>query len=208
VSDAPELISEVEEGVAELAERERRALAEVPIPVHAEARAKVVSARANLGGELDELVAATRSALDIPAKVRRNPVRTAALAGGGLFMVLGGPRRVARGVAGRVRRRPAPQPLLPDEVVRVIESLGVSDQQARGALERGFADYLQGKPKTVRRGPAQSFWRFVDNISFFVAPAMGKQIADRLFAADPGRRARSRDAGSQAPGDADPAAPK
>ena len=53
------------------------------------AREEVLAARAALSSEVDELGSAARSAVDIPAKVRRNPAQTAGLAAGAAFFALG-----------------------------------------------------------------------------------------------------------------------
>jgi hypothetical protein len=53
-----------------------------PTPEVAEALTQLEMARAEVEASLDQLSSATQSALDIPAKVRRNPVKTAALVGG------------------------------------------------------------------------------------------------------------------------------
>ncbi len=80
-----------------------------PTPEVVDAMSEVEAARAGLADSLDDLVAAAQSALDIPAKVRRNPVRTAALVGGTGFVLVGGPRRVVRMVGRRIRpQRPDP----------------------------------------------------------------------------------------------------
>ena len=60
------------------------------------ALARVVAARADLAEEVDRLEAAGRAAVDIPAKIKRSPAKAAAIAGGGAFLVLGGPKRVFR----------------------------------------------------------------------------------------------------------------
>ena len=80
------------------------------------ARDRVLEARAALSGELDGLTDATRSALDIPAKVRRDPIKAAALAGGAGFLLLGGPRKVLRAAGKRLipHRRDPYDGLLPD----------------------------------------------------------------------------------------------
>ena len=88
-----------------------------PTPEVLDAMAEVEAARAGLAGSLDDLTSATQSALDVPAKIRRNPVKTAALVGGTGFLVVGGPRRVVRFVARRVLPQPRPDPnagILPD----------------------------------------------------------------------------------------------
>jgi hypothetical protein len=131
------------------------------------ARLAVLQARQDLLGEVDRLEASARAAVDIKAKVRRSPGRAAAVAGGTAFLVLGGPKRLFRGVR-RVVRGPAaayPSKMLPDEVDRVVRSLGDDGDAVRGVLEREFAAFVTEKKRADRR-----FWR---NALFFgvVAPA-------------------------------------
>ena len=57
------------------------------------ARAEVVASREAFSAELVRLEAAGRAAVDIKAKVRRNPAQAAGLAAGAGFLALGGPRR-------------------------------------------------------------------------------------------------------------------
>ena len=67
----------------------------------AEARQRVADARRGASSELDTLGSSTRAALDFPAKVRRHPVETVGVLGGLAFLVLGGPRRVAKSTERR-----------------------------------------------------------------------------------------------------------
>jgi hypothetical protein len=156
-----------------------------------EAERQVIAAREALGGELDELSAAARSAVDIPAKVRKNPVQTAALAGGAGFLVLGGPKRVLRAVMGRIRpkRRGRYHGLLPDEIERALKhSAGPRSPEIEAALEEDFADYLKKKGKLdPPPSAAQSFLKTYDSVVGPLASRGAKQLAARLFAADPDR---------------------
>jgi hypothetical protein len=96
---------------------------------------------------------ATREAVDIPAKIRRAPAKSAALAGGAAFVVLGGPRRIARRLRKAVRGEPAPMPssMLPKDIDKAIRSLGRDGDAVRGALERSFAGYLAKNGKFTDR---------------------------------------------------------
>ena len=67
------------------------------------ARAEVVAAREAFSAELVRLEAAGRAAVDIKAKVKRNPAKAAGLAAGAGFLAIGGPLKVVRGV-GRDRK--------------------------------------------------------------------------------------------------------
>jgi hypothetical protein len=109
------------------------------------ARDRVLAARAALGDELEALEASARAAVDVPSKIRRNPVRTAAVAGGVGFLALRGPQRLFRAGKRAVFGAPEPLPdsLLPDEVEKAIRGLGDDGAKVRGALERDFAAYAK-----------------------------------------------------------------
>ena len=135
-------------------------------PEVARARKQVLAARSTLEEDLDGLSEATRSALDIPAKVRRNPVKSVALAGGAGFLLLGGPRRVIRAATSRIfpARRDPYDGLLPDEVERILRRSGAYDEPGvREALEADFADYLRRKGRQAPPPNATtSLWRTYD----------------------------------------------
>jgi hypothetical protein len=109
------------------------------------ARDRVLAARAALGEELESLEASARAAVDIPAKVRREPVKAAAIVGGAGFLLLGGPRRLfrraKRAVTGPLEQ--FPESMLPDQVEKTLRQLGDDGAAVRGALERDFAAYAK-----------------------------------------------------------------
>jgi hypothetical protein len=109
------------------------------------ARDRVLAARAALGGELETLEASTRAAVDVPAKIRREPLKAAAIAGGAGFLVLGGPRRLFRRARRAVTGAPEPFPesMLPEQVEKTLRQLGDDGAAVRGALERDFAAYAK-----------------------------------------------------------------
>jgi hypothetical protein len=109
------------------------------------ARDRVLAARAALGEELEVLEASARAAVDVPAKIRRNPVPFAAAAGGITFVAVGGPRRVYRAARNRIFGAPEPLPesMLPDQVEKALRELGDDGRKVRGALERDFAAYAK-----------------------------------------------------------------
>jgi hypothetical protein len=116
------------------------------------ARAAVRASLADFDAELDRLEAAARSAVDVKAKVKRNPGRTAGVAAGVGFVALGGPGRVIRGARRAVFGKPDPLPkaMLPDEIEKALKSLGPDGAKVRGALERDFASYV-AKTEAKRR---------------------------------------------------------
>ncbi len=113
----------------------------------------LIAARAALGDELVRLEASARAAVDVRAKVKRNPGKTAAVVGGTAFVVAGGPRKLFRSVKRRVVGAPDPLPpsLLPEEVEKAVRALGDDGAKVRGALEREFADFVAGGVRTENR---------------------------------------------------------
>jgi len=164
-----------------------------PTPEVRAAMAELVIARARLTGSLDDLGDATRSALDVPAKIRRNPVKTAALVGGTGFLLAGGPRRVVRFVGKRVglgRRPDKHEGLLPPEIEQVLKDAGVAkDPEVRRALDQDFAEYLRRKGKVVADEPnaARSFWRTFDKVASPLGTAGARLMIQRLMEAEQDR---------------------
>jgi len=113
----------------------------------------VVAARADLGDEVERLEAAGRSAVDIPAKVRKNPAKAAGVAAGGAFLAIGGPKRVFRRVKRTVtgKETDMPSELLPKEVEAALRKIGTDGKAVRGTLERDFAKYLDVRAKERRQ---------------------------------------------------------
>ena len=146
------------------------------------ARDRVLAARAALGDELETLEASARAAADVPAKIRRSPGKTAAIAGGTAFVVLGGPRRVFR--AGRRAVTGAPEPLpeamLPKEVEKTLRYLGDDGAKVRGALERDFATYA----KQAQRDRASVRTLLLLTVARPLLSAATKSAAGWLFRTD------------------------
>jgi hypothetical protein len=159
-------------------------------PVSAEvvrARLALIEARAQLGRELDGLTSATQSALDIPAKIRRDPIKTAALAGGAGFLLLGGPRRLIRAAGSRLlpqRKRDVYDGLLPEEIERILRDSGAAQQPGvRDAVAADFAEYLRTKGRFKPTPNARSsFWRTYDTLVGPMGTVGARILTERLFA--------------------------
>ncbi len=159
-----------------------------------QAHQEVVAARRQLGHELDELRVATRSAVDIPAKIKRNPVQTVGLIGGAGFLAVGGPKRVLQAVGRRVRptKKDRFKGILPKDVEKLVDRTASNAEEVRQRLEQDFYDWMSKKrPQQAPANARQSFWKTYDS---FLGPlgALGtKALAERLFAADAKRTTAS-----------------
>src|SRR5215510_2252684 len=111
------------------------------------ARAEVLAARAGLDEELLKLEAAGRAAVDIPARLRREPAKVLGAAGGAAFLLLGGPKRALQGARRAIfgKAPDVPTSMLPPEVEKTLKKLGPDGEKVRGTLEREFAAYLDEK---------------------------------------------------------------
>jgi hypothetical protein len=148
------------------------------------ARAEVVARRQILLDEVIGLEAAGRSAIDIPAKIRRAPAKTAALAAGAAFMVLGGPKRSFRAVRRAVLGPKAnlPKSMLPGQVDKVLRALGDDGDRVRGVLEREFVDYLdKSKPVRESRNLRGTVAELGGNLLRPATSEAGKRLAKELF---------------------------
>jgi hypothetical protein len=157
-----------------------------------ERRRQVIAAREELGDGLDDLTLAFRSAIDIPAKIRKNPLQAAALAGGAGFLAVGEPKKVIRAAMHRIRpstRRPH-EGLLPKDIDKVVRrKAGPRAEEIETALENDFADYLKRKGKITETEPnaQKSLWKTYDTIVGPLGALVAKQLVDRLAAADANR---------------------
>ena len=152
------------------------------------ARAQVLAARADLGGELERLEASARAAVDVPAKVRRNPAKTAGVAAGAGFLLVGGPqklfRRAKRVVLGPTE--PLPKSMLPKEIDRVLRDLGSDGDKVRGTIEREFAVYLeQTAPQRKGRDLGAVTAIMLSALARPLIQRFGKQLIDQIFATEP-----------------------
>ncbi|HEX7490499.1 MAG TPA: hypothetical protein VF337_02215 [Candidatus Limnocylindrales bacterium] len=148
------------------------------------ARAEVLASRQLLLVEVGRLEAAGRSAVDIPAKIRKSPVKTAALLVATGFMVVGGPKRTFRAARRAVFGPTAdlPKSMLPDQIEKALKALGDDGDVVRGVLEREFVDYLE-KNKGVResRDLKGTVSELGGSILRPVTSMAGKRLAEELF---------------------------
>lgn len=169
------------------------------------ARAEVVAAREGLAEEAVRLEAAGRAAVDIPARMRREPLKVAGAASGAAFLLLGGPGRALRGVRRAIFGPNAdlPKSMLPPEVEKTLRKLGPDGEKVRGTLEREFADYLEEKsPQRRERDLGLVAGGMLTNLLKPLTVRAGRELVTRLFDADGAtfgealKRARARAGGA------------
>jgi hypothetical protein len=128
--------------------------------------------------------AAGRAAIDIPAKVKREPVKAAGVAAGAAFLALGGPkrlfRRAKRAVKGEDEELPAS--MLPDEVEKALRKLGTDGKKVRGTLEKEFAKYLEEREKERKKeGVLAAAVALGTTALRPVAMRTGRQLVERML---------------------------
>ena len=165
-----------------------------------DAAAEVAAARDALHEELATLGASAKAAVDIKAKVRRSPGKAAAAVGGAAFVAVGGPRRTFRALKRRIAGEPEPLPpsLLPEEVEKSVRALGEDGAKVRGALERGFAGWLDATAKDRKAEARQrSLVNLAMKIGLPIASKAAQQAVSRAMREGVGRgeREAARDAG-------------
>jgi hypothetical protein len=153
------------------------------------ARAEVLAARAGLDEELVRLEASGRAAVDIPARLKREPAKVLGTAGGAAFLLLGGPKRVFQGVRHAVMGKKAdlPKSMLPPEIEKTLKKLGPDGEKVRGTLEREFADYLDAKaPQRKERDLGATTALLLGGVLKPVVQRFGKQLAEQALDPDKG----------------------
>ena len=151
----------------------------------AQARQQVAAARQNAETQLDAMGASARAAVDIPAKLKRHPVETAGVLGGTAFMLLGGPKRVAKAAERRFfpARANRPPTLLPKDVDKTIDRLPEEDrEQIRAHLERDFANYLQQEHAKDPANARHSLWKTYDLVLGIAGAAATRGLIKRALA--------------------------
>lgn len=151
------------------------------------ARAQVLAARGAVDDEVDRLEASARAAVDVKARIRRNPAKTAGLAAGAGFLLVRGPARVLRGARNAVFGKPDPLPksMLPREIDKALRELGTDGERVRGTLEREFAGYLEAHgPERKKRDLSGMTALLLASVGKPIVDRYGRQLAERLLNPD------------------------
>jgi len=151
------------------------------------ARAEAVAAREGLVEEIVRLEAAGRAAVDVPARLRREPAKVAGAAVGAAFLLAGGPGRIVRRLRRALRGPSAdvPASMLPPQIERTLKKLGPDGDRVRGTLEREFARYLDERaPERRERDLGGTVSTLLSNVLKPVTQRAGRRLAEELFDAD------------------------
>jgi len=171
------------------------------------ARAEVLAARAGLEEELVRLEASGRAAVDIPARLKREPAKVLGTAGGAAFLLLGGPKRVFKGVRRAILGPKAdmPKSMLPKEIDNELRKMGDDGERVRRKLEREFANYLDENAEARKeRDLGATTAVLLGGVLKPVVQRFGKQLAERALDPDGGtfaealKRTRDRQNGANA----------
>jgi hypothetical protein len=173
--------------------------------------------------QLDRTAAQLRDSLDLRKRLKENPAAFAAIGGGAVFLLAGGPMRVAR-FARRRFFRSTPEKTY-DALPRTLQSwvdtvaggVGPKAEDAREALAAELTRWRHEplKNKKARKelakamadgppGPARTGWKAFEAIATIVAAAAGRKLVERFLSGEPPSGISSLDAIGTAGGAADP----
>ncbi|MDQ6682305.1 MAG: hypothetical protein M3Y88_03425 [Chloroflexota bacterium] len=170
----------------------------------AETRLEVEARRADLQRTADELKARVRRAVDVRAKFRENPALFIGLGAGAVFLVLGGPIRVAR--LARRRLRPTnpekaydllPKPLQ-SWVDGMVDKLGPRAEEARHAMAAELIRWRHdpvGNKKARKElakqlaegppGPGRASWKALEAAAAVLSAALARKAVERFLSGEP-----------------------
>ncbi len=151
------------------------------------ARTEVLAARQGLEDEVVRLEASARAAVDIPARIRREPAKVGGAAAGAAFLLLGGPKRLLRRGRRAIFGKDAdlPKSMLPGEIEKVLRSLGSDGDRVRGTIEREFAAFLAERAPSRRDADLVGLaGNLAGNVLRPASVRAGREFAERLFAPD------------------------
>jgi hypothetical protein len=168
----------------------------------AETRLEVDGQRTEIEQTVDRLRGRLRRAIDIPAKMRENPLLYGGLAAGAVFLLAGGPRRLL----GAARRRAMPSradqayDALPHAMQRWVDAMAGAVGPRGDEARRMLADELQRwrheplsrkQARTLAReaadgppGPSRATWRAVEAAATLISAALARRAIERFLSGD------------------------
>ncbi len=168
----------------------------------AETRVEVDAQRAEIEETVDRLRARVRRAIDIPAKVRRNPLLFGGLAAGAVFLAVGGPVRLLRAARRRAAPTKADQAYdaLPKAMQRWVDAMAGSVGSRGGEARTVLAEELQRwrhEPLSRKQakqlakeaadgppGPSRTAWRALETAATMISAALARRAIERFLSGD------------------------
>lgn len=169
--------------------------------------------------QLDRTAAQLRDSLDVRKRFKENPAAAAAIGAGAVFLLAGGPIRLAR----LARRRLFPSTpektydALPKPLQSWVDTVAPKTEEAREALASELArwrtDPMKNKKarkelvKAMAEGPpgaGRTGWKAFEAIATIVAAAAGRKLVERFLSGEPPSGIQPLDAIGTAGGAAEP----
>jgi uncharacterized protein (DUF2267 family) len=175
----------------------------------AETRVEVAAQRATNDQTATELEARIRRALDIRARFRENPALFIGLGVGAVFLLVGGPSRVARTLRRRLRPSNADQAYdaLPKPMQAWVDSLAAEVGPKAGHAREALIEELQRwrrepiRDKKARRelakamvegppGPSRAAWKAAEAALMLVSAALARKAIEAFITRETPSRAQ------------------
>ena len=189
----------------------------------AETRLEVDAQRVEMEQTAEQLRARVQRTLDLRARFRENPALFVGLGAGAIFLLAGGPIRVAR-MARRHLMRTAPEKAydtLPKPMQSWVDSLvdkvGPRADEARQLLAAELVRWRHDpeKNKKLRKqhakqmvegppGPSRTGWKAFEAAAAIVSAALARKAVERFLSGEPPSGAPALDATGMAGGAAEP----
>jgi len=186
----------------------------------AETRLEIAAQRAELEATADRL----REALDLRKRVRENPGIVIGIGAATVFLLVGGPRRLARALRGTVMPNAAQEAYeaLPEPMQAWVDALADEGRPRSEQVRDGLVEELRRwrrdpiRDKKARRelarqmvegppGPQRTAWNAAETALTLVAAALARRAVQRFLTDEAPRKRRASTEGGEAPPTSEPA---
>jgi hypothetical protein len=176
----------------------------------AETRVEVAAQRATNDRTATELGARVRHALDIRARLRENPALFVGMGAAAVFLVVGGPGRVARTLRRRMRPSNVEQAYdaLPKPMQAWVDALASEVGPRAGQAREALVEELQRwrreplKNRKARKalakamvdgppGPSRTAWKAAEAALTLVSAALARRAIEAFITGEVPRRAKA-----------------
>ncbi len=167
-------------------------------------RVEIAAQRALVADTAERLKTRARRAVDVKAKVRENPLLVAGVGAGALFLLAGGPVRVARLVRRRLMRTTPEKAYdsLPGPMQAWVDSLagnlGPKAERARESLAGELLAWRQaplrdkkGRKELAKQmvegppGPGRTTWKAFEAAAAIISAALARKAVERFLSGEP-----------------------